>query len=272
MPNSLGILHGDAKFSKEFCMGCRNPCSVGDTKSTEGVPKSLGNLTRGCRIPYDTGVASSPSPTQFLGSGLPDLGVKWSGRVSSPSLVTLSLCLVSCHPTFAKVGLHLTSLCQCGYMLCAMNCRCKVLINIKGSQQGKMPQQTMSGSAPIMILPVQRKLADLVDVHVPSALSLPSEEQYSKCMYPLCFEFSKCPLTQPFHAFVYNYHVRRSPQMKECSIDRVLQLRPFLAALMCWSSKCLWSYEVATCWTEQRTHVWNMLFRLRPPPPLCLPR
>ena len=85
MPNSLGnvawgyqilqgILHGDAKFSREFRMGCRIPCSVGDTKNTDGVPKSLGDLTRGCqipgsacRIPYVIGNLASPvfgTPTQ----------------------------------------------------------------------------------------------------------------------------------------------------------------------------------------------------------------
>ena len=40
MPNSLG----------NFAWGCQIPCSVGDTKSTEGVLKSLGDLTRGCQI------------------------------------------------------------------------------------------------------------------------------------------------------------------------------------------------------------------------------
>ena len=54
----LGILHGDAKFSREFCMGMPN--SLGNsawdaefpwgTKNIEGVPKSLGDLTRGCQI------------------------------------------------------------------------------------------------------------------------------------------------------------------------------------------------------------------------------
>ena len=57
-------------------------------------------------------------------------------------------------------------------------------------------QQTMSSPAPIMILPVQRKLTNLADV--PLALSLPSEEQYSKYTYPFCFDFSHYPLTQPF--------------------------------------------------------------------------
>ena len=37
MPNSLG----------NFAWGRQIPCSVGDTKSTEGVPKSLGDWARG---------------------------------------------------------------------------------------------------------------------------------------------------------------------------------------------------------------------------------
>ena len=41
----------------------------------------------------------------------------------------------------------------------------------------EIPQQATS--AVIMILLVQRKLANLADI--PSASSLPSEEQYSKC-------------------------------------------------------------------------------------------
>ena len=40
MPNSLG----------NFAWGSQIPCSVGDTKNTEGVPKSLGDLTRGYQI------------------------------------------------------------------------------------------------------------------------------------------------------------------------------------------------------------------------------
>ena len=80
-------------------------------------------------------------------------------------------------------------------------------MSIEGGQQGvQMLQQTILSPAPIMILPVQRKLTNFADV--PSALILPSEEQYSKCTYPLCFDFSQCPLTQPFHVFVYNHHFR----------------------------------------------------------------
>ena len=41
MPNSLG----------NFAWGCQIPCSVGDTKNTEGVPKSLGDLARGAGSP-----------------------------------------------------------------------------------------------------------------------------------------------------------------------------------------------------------------------------
>ena len=70
----------------------------------------------------------------------------------------------------------------------------------------EMPQHTTLSPALIIIFPVQRELTNLADI--PSALSLPSEEQYSKCTYPLCFDFSQCPLTQPFHVFVYNHHFR----------------------------------------------------------------
>ena len=38
-------------------MGIQIPCLLGDTKNTEGVPKSLGDLTRGCQI---LGGAGSP--------------------------------------------------------------------------------------------------------------------------------------------------------------------------------------------------------------------
>ena len=51
MPNSPEILH------ENFAWGCQIPCLVGDTKNTEGVPKSLGNLTR--RVP-DPGLFSLP--------------------------------------------------------------------------------------------------------------------------------------------------------------------------------------------------------------------
>ena len=77
---------------------------------------------------------------------------------------------------------------------------------------GGTPEQTTSSPGPIMILPVQRKLPNRADV--PSTLSVPSEEQYSKCTYPLCFDFSQCPLTQPFHVFVYNHPFRNLFNLK----------------------------------------------------------
>ena len=68
---------------------------------------------------------------------------------------------------------------------------------------------------------IQRKFANLGDI--PSALSLPSEEQYSKCTYPLCFER---PFTQLFTIFVYtDHHFRRNPQQNDaleafsCCVD-----------------------------------------------------
>ena len=33
-------------------------------------------------------------------------------------------------------------------------------------------------------------------------------------MYPLCFDFSQCPLTQPFHIFVNNHHFRNLFNLK----------------------------------------------------------
>ena len=51
---------------------------MGDTKNTEGVPKSLKDLTRGCQIlggamqiPYDTGTVWGPPYTGGLGQTAP---------------------------------------------------------------------------------------------------------------------------------------------------------------------------------------------------------
>ena len=53
-------LHGDAKFSRQLCTGMPYPCSVGDTKSTEGLSKSLGDLARGCQILGGVGSPMTP--------------------------------------------------------------------------------------------------------------------------------------------------------------------------------------------------------------------
>ena len=61
MRGDAKFLHGDAKFSREFrigmpsflgnfAWGCQIPRLVEDTKNTEGVPKSLGDLTRGAKF------------------------------------------------------------------------------------------------------------------------------------------------------------------------------------------------------------------------------
>ena len=68
--NAREFLHGDAKFPREFSMempgnfawGCQITCSVGDTKNTEGVPKSLGDLTRGCQILGGAKFSGVPDP------------------------------------------------------------------------------------------------------------------------------------------------------------------------------------------------------------------
>ena len=90
----------------------------------------------------------------------------------------------------------------------------EAVTNLEAGQHGVSgtPEQTTLSPAPIMIIPVQRKLPNRADVL--STLSLPSEEQYSKCTYPLCFDFSQCPLTQPFHVFVYNHHFRNLFNLK----------------------------------------------------------
>jgi len=66
----------------------------------------------------------------------------------------------------------------------------------------EMPRLTTSSPAPIVILLVKQKLPNLADI--PLASSLSYEDQYGKCTFPLCFDYSKCPLTQPFFVFVYN--------------------------------------------------------------------
>ena len=52
MPNSLGNFAWGMSIGN-FAWGCQIPCLEGDIKNTEGIPKSLRDLIRGCRIPYD---------------------------------------------------------------------------------------------------------------------------------------------------------------------------------------------------------------------------
>ena len=43
-------------------MGIQIPCLLEDTKNTEGGPKSLGDLTRGCQILGGAGSPMTPEP------------------------------------------------------------------------------------------------------------------------------------------------------------------------------------------------------------------
>ena len=47
-------------------MGIQIPCLLGDTKNTEGVPKSLGDLTQGCQILWGTGSPMTPEKKHAL--------------------------------------------------------------------------------------------------------------------------------------------------------------------------------------------------------------
>ena len=52
MPNSQGILHGDANFSREFCMGMAN---------------SLGNFAWNAKFPVQRGIPKTLRGSQILG-------------------------------------------------------------------------------------------------------------------------------------------------------------------------------------------------------------
>ena len=69
----------DAKFSRNYAWGCQIPCSVGDTKSTEGVPKSLGDLARGCQILGGAGVTGNLASPVY---GTPESNIL--GKINTP--------------------------------------------------------------------------------------------------------------------------------------------------------------------------------------------
>ena len=50
-------------------MGIQIPCLLGDTKNTEGAPKSLGDLSRGCQI---LGGAGSPMTPVWRNRTVPE--------------------------------------------------------------------------------------------------------------------------------------------------------------------------------------------------------
>ena len=47
-------------------MGIQIPCLLGDTKNTEGVPKSLGDLTWGCQIHWGARSPMTPDANFYL--------------------------------------------------------------------------------------------------------------------------------------------------------------------------------------------------------------
>ena len=55
-------------------MGIQIPCLLGDTKNTEGVPKSLGDLTRGCQIRWGAGSPMTPDGRAPVGRALVPVG------------------------------------------------------------------------------------------------------------------------------------------------------------------------------------------------------
>ena len=58
-------------------------------------------------------------------------------------------------------------------------------------------------TAPIIILPSHSRLPNLETVQITPS----SEDRYSRCTFSLCFDFSRCPLTQPFRVYLYNQHM-----------------------------------------------------------------
>ena len=100
----------------------------------------------------------------------------------------------------------------------------------------EMPRLTTSSPAPIVILLVKQKLPNLADI--PLASSLSYEDQYGKCTFPLCFDFSKCPLTQPFFVLVYNQHFRNLFHLAyPVIVDRFVSSLQHKHALTCDPSK-----------------------------------
>ena len=61
------------------------------------------------------------------------------------------------------------------------------------------PTHPHTNPAPVIVLPARTRLPNLEHV----AVSIPTEEQYDKCTYSICFDYTKCPLTQPFYIYIY---------------------------------------------------------------------
>lgn len=76
------------------------------------------------------------------------------------------------------------------------------LLKADQDAKGADPHVPLARPAPIVVLPPKQNLPQLVEAS-PAHLS---EGYYSKCIFSYCFDFVRCPLLQPFQAFVYNLH------------------------------------------------------------------
>ena len=58
--------------------------------------------------------------------------------------------------------------------------------------------------APIIILPPENKVSSLSELKEPRDSAQLKDSDFAHCRFPLCFQYSRCPLTQPFTVYVYN--------------------------------------------------------------------
>ena len=58
--------------------------------------------------------------------------------------------------------------------------------------------------APIIILPPENKVSSLSELKLSPDSSLLKDSDFAHCKFPLCFQYTHCPLTQPFTVYVYN--------------------------------------------------------------------
>lgn len=58
--------------------------------------------------------------------------------------------------------------------------------------------------APIIILPPENKVSSLSELKLSQDSALLKDSDFAHCKFPLCFQYTRCPLTQPFTVYVYN--------------------------------------------------------------------
>ena len=60
-------------------------------------------------------------------------------------------------------------------------------------------------AAPIIILPSENKMASLTDLKNAPPQGTLKDSDFALCSFPLCFQYTRCPLTRPFSVFLYNH-------------------------------------------------------------------